>query len=383
MFSLSAADLSDLRTLVKRAFQLRGNRLDLPIEFRADSSGLAIQAVAAGRALRLRLPGEFPSLRFVIPLSVLAACGTSRKGSVEFSLLENNQVAIDWRPAGIPRRLEVDQPSDVPAEFPGEAPRMVVQSPGFLDHLRDAIRTTSGEPSRFALNCLQFQGSQQRIVATDALQLLIQQECDLPWEEDLLVERDAALLSKELSTRHPLALGRTASEIVVNIGRWTFWLPIQREARFPRLEACLPGREAAACRLELGLVDRQRLVEGLPHLPGAKDGLVTLDLNGHVRLSAPAAGEALPTQWELPNSWTRGTPLRVTLKRSFLARALELGFDHVCFQTNDAPAFCQNPTRTYVAAVFSGTTALETETLAESKAPEGTATIPAREMVPA
>ena len=231
--------------------------------------------------------------------------------------------------------------------------------------MREATLTASDESSRFALGCLQFRGERQQIVATDGLQLLIQRGFILPWEEDLLVEKNALFSGKDLLGISPVGLGRTSDHIVIDIGLWTCWLPLDKKSRFPRVEACTPSVESAVCRVEFVANDRQHLLEAIPHLPGRQDGYVTLDLNGHVRLTAKNGDEGPPTELRLLASWTRGTPLRVTLKRSMLARAVRLGFDHVCFQDHDAPAFSHSAGKIYVCAVFSGTTRIEAEETAE------------------
>ena len=191
--------------------------------------------------------------------------------------------------------------------------------------------------------------------------MAFQQGFVLPWEDNLLVEKNTLFAGKDLLGLSPAGIGRTSDHLVIDIGRWTFWLPIDKHSRFPRVEACTPSVESATCRLELGGRDREHLAEAIPHLPGRRDGYVTLDLNGRVIVTAKTSDESPPAQLKLLASWTRGTPLRVTLKRSMLARALKLGFDHVCFQDHDAPAFSHSAGKTYVCAVFKGTTRIEEE----------------------
>src|SRR5205823_4870632 len=109
---------------------------------------------------------------------------------------------------------------------------------------------------------------------------------------------------------------RTDTHVVLQAGAWTFWLAVQVDARFPRIEQVIPGPSAVTTRLRLDGGD-------------AANEPVTVDLNGQVAVRARASDHGPVTELVLARSGYTGTPVRVSTNRGFLARAVKLGFTAV------------------------------------------------------
>ncbi|QEH32093.1 hypothetical protein OJF2_05620 [Aquisphaera giovannonii] len=74
---------------------------------------------------------------------------------------------------------------------------------------------------------------------------------------------------------------------------------------------------------------------------------VTLDLNGHVAIRG-RGGDSGPSAWLILNrsSYT-GAPVSESLDRTFLLRAVDLGFDELAVADPSTPIVCRRPDRTY------------------------------------
>ena len=72
---------------------------------------------------------------------------------------------------------------------------------------------------------------------------------------------------------------------------------------------------------------------------------VTLDGNGKVRVRAKGETDAQATELVLTGSHTEGDPVVASTRREYLARALQLGFDHFQLQGDDKPLFCADSNR--------------------------------------
>jgi hypothetical protein len=102
------------------------------------------------------------------------------------------------------------------------------------------------------------------------------------------------------------------------------------------------------------------LVRGLPRLPGT-DGdhsPVTLDLGDPVAVRARGDGQDRATELVLPRSRRDGPPVRLCMNRTYLLRALMLGFTEFVAARADAPLQCQDGRRRYVWMTLDAKTAL-------------------------
>ncbi len=225
-----------------------------------------------------------------------------------------------------------------------------VNPPRLLEALADASEICDPDSARFPLGYVQLSGSRGEISATDGHQLLMVSGFVFPWKDDLLVPRVKFLASSELPRDQPVEVGRSGDHVVLRTGRWTIYLPVNTEGRFPKVVQCVPDPGAARSRLRLSAEDLRFLAEKLPTLPGGdlENSPVTLDLNGRVALRGQGSGDKQPTEIVLGNSAYSGKRVRIHINRRFLGRALEFGMDELCLYGKSAAVLAQDACRKYV-----------------------------------
>ena len=133
--------------------------------------------------------------------------------------------------------------------------------------------------------------------------------------------------SRELVQTGTLRIGKTDSHVCLRTGPWTFFLRIDRDGRYPRVEEVVPrpGRNGTVCRLDgqdAAFLSQtlSRLVEGKDEAP-----TVTLDLNGRVIVRARSEGQDRPHEVVLECSTATGPAVRLASNGRYLKRALDLG----------------------------------------------------------
>ena len=87
--------------------------------------------------------------------------------------------------------------------------------------------------------------------------------------------------------------------------------------------------DSATARCHFSKDDIRFLVETLPQLPCDEEtkSPVTIDLNGQIAIRAKAADKDKPTEVVLTNSQWTGEPIRITINRTYLQRAMKLGLE--------------------------------------------------------
>jgi hypothetical protein len=128
------------------------------------------------------------------------------------------------------------------AELPDLPPRLAPMPEEFLAALGDAARTAAEQSTRFAVTRVQLRGKSGEVAATDDRQLLLQSGFPLPWQDSVLVPRLPVFGSRDLAFPGPVGLGRAEGHVILRAGDWTFFLGIDKDARFPRVEDASPGR---------------------------------------------------------------------------------------------------------------------------------------------
>jgi hypothetical protein len=221
----------------------------------------------------------------------------------------------------------------------------------FLPALAEAVRTAAkGETTRIGLTRILLRGKGGEIAATDGQQLLIQRGFPLPWEDDVLIPRVAALDGRPLGTAGPAGIGRTDGHIVLRVAPWAFALPIDMDNKFPGIEAVIPRASATAARVQFDPDEAAQLAAVLPRLPGAGDEQAPVTLGLGSRPAVRAKEEADPEAVEvvLDRSTATGPDGAVVVNRAYLLRALALGFTEVQVNAPTRPVCCRDRRRIYV-----------------------------------
>jgi hypothetical protein len=134
---------------------------------------------------------------------------------------------------------------------------------------------------------------------------------------------------------------------VIRTGPWTVALEVRTGDRFPDVDRVLPAEGGDYTRLALDPDDAVFLLATLGRMPGADkpNSPVTVDLNGRVAVRARGPGGV--TELVLARSGYAGPPKLVQVNRSFLGRALQLGFHVLAVAGGSDPVVCRDGDRVF------------------------------------
>jgi hypothetical protein len=337
---------------MRRAFGTRGH--GPTVGFTAAAEELRVRAKFVDAAVEYRAPGEHTAETLWLPFQALGDFEGKKDEPVELAAAGKGHVTAQWRDGSVPQivRHDVVEPHDAD-KFPTPPETFAENSLTLLEALNAAGETTEPDAVRYATNCIQLRGIGS-IVASDGRQLLVQDGFQFPWREDLLIPHSKVFGSPELAGDGPVTIGKADDWVALSSGPWTIWLAVNTGGRFPDLAGHIPQLDVAIARCRFSSSDAGFLGETLPRLPCDDEFNlpVTLDLNGRVAIRARAADQPRPTELVLTGSECSGEPIRIHTNRTFLARALKLGFQEVSFYGAKVPVLCQDERRKYLWALL-------------------------------
>jgi len=235
------------------------------------------------------------------------------------------------------------------APSPAAPSALTETPPAFVAALDHAFETTDPESSRCALGCVQLRGKMGEIAATDGRHLLLQSGYTFGFEDELLVQNTKVFGCKELPQDQPVQVGRSEQHFVIRVGPWTFYLGLNKEGRFPRIEHVIPAYRSAQTTLELNGADAEFLLANLNRLPGcAEEQGVTFDLGGRTCIRAQTCDTPMPTEMVLTNSSKTGEGVILRIDRRYLGRAAAMGFSQICLFGAAGALLARDGNRQYV-----------------------------------
>jgi hypothetical protein len=351
-----------LRAVFRRSAWPAGDRRSpAPVVLRSDDRQLTVHSTVADLGALWTRPGAADADTIVLPGKGLADFEGRDGSPVRLQCIAFGKVRAEWHDRGVLVTNVYDLASpEPPPAFPPPPDAFAPVSQTFLTALDEAAKTASKDGTRIALSRVQLRGSKGSVLATDGRQLLIHDGFNFPWPDDLLVPPVAAFGLKELAREGPPTVACTANHVFVRAGPWTIALPIDRASRFPDAEAVIPRVTGRATRWRVAAEEVEFLVRALPRLPASDcdHSPVTLDLGEPVAVRARADGQDRATELVLPRSQRDGPPVRLCMNRTYLLRALALGFTEFVAARADAPLQCQDGKRRYVWMTLDGKTAL-------------------------
>lgn len=302
------------------------------------------------------LTGEYTNEEIVLSLDALADFEAKSDALVTLEAVEPGTVQARWDDSGVPqvKSYTSEDPAKL-ADYPSLPEKMATVEPGIMQALAEATQSSGADAIRYAVNHIQLKGKANSIVATNGRQLLLQRGFSFPWTDDVLVPASPVYACRELS-QDAVALGKTDSHVTIQAGPWMLHLPIDKDGRFPAVDKVIPKREAAIAQCCLAMEDCEFLVKSLSRLPGGEDEYapVTLDLNGSVCVRARADGQEQTVELMLSRSQATGKAVRLTMDRTYLARAARLGLEDVYIQDAAKPVLFQDEKRQFVVVPLTG-----------------------------
>ena len=135
----------------------------------------------------------------------------------------------------------------------------------------------------------------------------------------------------------------------------------------------------AAASIQIDSKDADFLVKSMKQLPGNNDGNspVTVDANGSVLVRSKSEDAPHPVELLLANSTRSGQARCFNTDRTFLRRALDLGFRELHVFAPDQPILCMDDRRKYIWAVLTSSDAVKPsdDVVQISSAPDATSAI--------
>jgi hypothetical protein len=352
MISFSRQQGRRLRGVFRRhALGLNTRGIIPPLVFVAENTQLRVRHAHGPLAIEHVTEGSYgPEQSIALPFDALADLEGREDAPVALEAVGPETTVARWEDRGIPQTREYNiTPLDRLPAFPEEPGAFAPMPTDLCAAVTDAALTCDDASTRYALSCVQLRGATRQIVATDGRQLLVQGGYAFPWQDDVLIRRAPLFACKELVHAESAAIGRTANHVVIRAGAWTVFLEIQKESRFPNVDHVLALEPSATARLRLDPTDAAFLAPALDRLPGGGEGhaRATIDLNGRVAIRARGADGGPVTELVLSRSGYTGAPIQVSANRTFLARALRLGFAELCINDASLPLVSRAGERFY------------------------------------
>jgi hypothetical protein len=323
MIEITRSLARSFRAVCRRASKV-GSRT-VPVVFTASRERLTVHSLQGDVAVAYRQPGEYAPEVIALPVDVLADIEGKENSPVVLERTGEDHCLVRWQDKGIPRVKEY--PTLDPITLPDLPAQFSAPGDGFLAVLNEAMQTANPEATRLGLNRVQLRASGS-IVGTDGKQLLLWHGFQFPWGKDRLVARTNVFGLGELQRQKAVGIGLTDSHVVVRSGPWDVFLAIDKEARYPKAEDVIPHVPASTgTHWQIPPQDASFVLRSLPGLPGADEDYspVTIDLNQSVVVRARAVGQERGTVLELAGATMTGSPLRFSMDREYLLRALRLG----------------------------------------------------------
>jgi hypothetical protein len=359
MISIRRSLARQLRSVCRRAFGVAGCR-KLWLQFQASESELVIRAASNELAIEYHQSGAFEVSDLAMPLELLARCAGKSEDLVALSVAGDGSVTASWKDRDIPQQTQGDQRPKTLLEFPSRPTEMTTNEAGTLRALVDASETTDSESTRYTLGCVNLRGTSGSMAATNGRQLLVQDGFQFPWSEDVLVPASKIFASPEFPSEAPVAIGRNGEWAVFGVGPWMFWIRIQKEGRFPKVDDLLRKPAAARSHLSLDPRDAEFAVESIKWLQAGENSnrSVTLDLNGQVLIRSQADPSNAPTELSLARSSLKGEPVRLVANSDQFSRALAMGFTEFQLFGPDSAIQASDARRYYITMPFSADSAV-------------------------
>jgi hypothetical protein len=360
MIQIARSLARTLRATFRKVGDVRSRAKPAFVCFRADDSGLRIQAQAGAIGAEHRIVGSHAPESFVLPFAALADFEGAANKPVSFTV-EANGVRAEWCDGGIPQRRVYALVRSSALWFDPPALMQEVGDGSVLADINEAMEVCASDQVRFALSCVQLRGSKGQAVGSDGRQLLVVRGLSLPWPDDVLVPATRLFASKIFTAATTVEMVRTDERVVVRVGPWTVWLAIEKAGRYPNVDSVIPKETTVAARIVLAPEDADFLLRALPRLPSGDSEFdpVTLHVNGQVVVRGRSETSPL-TELVLSRSHSQGREMRTAASRAYVLRAARLGLRNIRFAADNSPVVCENNRHVYVWQPLDATAILST-----------------------
>jgi hypothetical protein len=240
-----------------------------------------------------------------------------------------SRYSVSWQHGVVRRTIELDHNSPPPL-VEHDCERVQVGN-NLLESLQQTVQVTDDSSVRYALYCVQLDGRDGTVSATDGQQMLRFTGFDFPWSDQaILIRKNKLFTLSEFMKIKQVGVGISGDDFVLDVGPWSLALPIERECRFPDLNHVVPQIAEATNRIDMSADDRRVLENCIGQLPGGDDPHqpVLVDLNGHIAFVGHTNDVSQPAATlELDRSIHIGPDRQFHASRLNLQRSAKLGAD--------------------------------------------------------
>lgn len=255
--------------VLRKARLLKASSPSVPpfVRITADGDGVRLQSQHTSISVSLLIPGASPAASCAVPAQLIVDCSHTRPDEVTLAL-RGDRILANWMERDLPVERDYDAIPLEPLPPVPALPTAWAENPStLLDAFRQGMRSTDPDSTRYALGCVQLDGSQGTLTATDGRQALLQGGFQFPWAEQLLIPAGKLFESAALPRESAVQIGRTDEHVVLQCGPWTIAFTIQTAGRFPDVKRILPAAAAVRTRWQLHPADVQFLMQRLDQLP--------------------------------------------------------------------------------------------------------------------
>lgn len=364
MIQVKGSTIQDFCTILRKGLGICNRRRGPVVHVSSDEKCLRIRAITDEIAIEWATAGNFLPEGFSAPLDLLREYRGSRTSNVDWKL-DGEKIDSHWLDAGVHKSLTFQAISQ-DSTFP-ETPVHWVENEGRLvAALSIAADTVDQRSTEFALSYVCLRGQDGQVVATDGRQAIAESGFQFPWNEQCLVPLRRLLTCQKFLDGEKVHVGKLADWVVIRSGHWTVWLRINRRSRYPELDFLLRRPASVVAVLQIGESDAKFLQRNLKNLPSSEsfNGPVTIDMNDQIALRAENARSSSVTELILANSRRSGAEVCLVSDRTFLDRAIRLGFREFLVAGEEAPVVCVSKDRVMVWALLGSDAAIRSSSWA-------------------
>ena len=169
MITLTRSQVRRLRSVFRRStLGIHHKGTIPPLVLRADGGQLRAHYRYRDLAVAHVEPGgDRPAAAVAIPLDALADFEGPGETPVVLEPVDPGRTAVRWQDRGIPQAREYDvTPVESTGVMPEPPTSWAAGPPGLLAALAEATETGTDDSARYALDCIQLQGSRRQVVGS-------------------------------------------------------------------------------------------------------------------------------------------------------------------------------------------------------------------------
>ena len=360
--------IKSVRMLATRLFKVHrkagaGRRRDTACvtEFHPTIDGTLLVVRSGDRSLSRIITSE----RYVRPF----ACSHQWLKESEAStynleiVLGVDHIDYNWQSSAIPQSLRLPEIEPEPL---ATTPPMSPVDARLIPALAATGVAVDREALRYALANVQLDGTRGTVTGTDGKRLVRYDGFAFPWaDRAILLPASDVFGSPILRDAKHVACGVIDNQLVIEaspaqartpVEAWTLRLPITTDGRYPNVEAIIGNLSNATNRVYFDKQDLAFIVKHLKQIPGddRDHSPVTLDLNGHVDLTAAGDERSRAMRLRLSRTHQVGKATTTSMNRHYLGHAARLGITDLWHFGDQRPVVCRGEHLVYIWQPLSG-----------------------------